>query len=401
MENSQPLPADIDTETAAIGVPDSPSLFPGGWPQKIWFLWATVAIPLASFLFVLSGLNIVDWQDPDLSAWATLLVDRPGAMYFAPLAALVMVACCAIVFRPGPWVDGPFGRPALWLGVALGVQYSLLIPAIFTLQESWPDILSAWQAWGLWLLVIAGIELGSVGLIPLLRWLRRLYRLLPIRVSVGLLILLVASVSVYLWLKSISDRSDFNDFLAAATVTPFFAFGALSLIAGPIWATDALLRLLWRLGRPATFSVPVFFAAAVAWLAAWRFAVLSAIEKHESLPAVPPNCFLATAAARAPARLSGAFAAQTADGRSFKSSPQLQRFKLFELALQEMSPGTHRTLRRIYDHLGPQLASRFTHPWSAAILWLALKPLEALAVVFLQFLGGTHLRRSAHRIYRR
>lgn len=391
MENPETSPAAIVTE------PEAPVYFPGGWPQKIWFLWATVAIPLASFAIVLFGLDMVEWQDPNLSAWATLLVDRPGAMYFAPLALLVMVACGAIVFRPGPWVDGPYGRPALWLGVALGVQYSLLIPAIFTLQESWPDILAEWQAWLSWLLVIAGIEFGSVGLTLLLRW---LYRQLPIPVFVGLLVLLVTSAAVYVGFENMGERFDLADFLFAVAVMPFYTFGVVSLIAGPIWATDALLRLLWRLGRPATFSVPVFFAAAVAWLATWRFAVLSAIEKHESLPAVPPNCFLATAAARAPARLSGAFAAQTSDGRGFQASPQLQRFKLFELALLEMSPGIHRTLRRIYDRLGPQLASQFSRPWSAALLWLALKPFEVLAVVALQTLGGTRLRRAAHRIYR-
>lgn len=391
MENPETSPAAIVTKLEA------PVDFPGGWPQKIWFLWATVAIPLASFAIVLNGLDLVSWQDPNLSAWASLLVDRPGAMYFAPLALLVMVACCAIVFRPGPWVDGPYGRPALWLGVALGVQYSLLIPAIFTLQESWPDILAKWHAWGLWLLVIAGIELGTVGLTLLLRW---LYRKLPLRVFIGLLVLLVTSAAVYVGFENMGERFDLADFLFAVAVMPFYTFGAVSLIAGPIWATDALLRLLWRLGRPVTISVPVYSAAAVAWLATWRFAVLSAIEKHESLPAVPPNCFLATAAARAPARLSGAFAAQTADGRSFQASPQLQHFKLFELALREISPGTHRTLRRIYDRLGPQLASQFSRPSSAALLWLTLKPFEAFAVVCLQILGGNRLRRSAHRIYR-
>jgi hypothetical protein len=69
---------------------DTTILFPRGWPQRLFFAFVTVLLPAVSFALAIAKLDLAEWQEPGLEVWLKLLVDRPGAIAFAPLAAVVV-----------------------------------------------------------------------------------------------------------------------------------------------------------------------------------------------------------------------------------------------------------------------------------------------------------------------
>ena len=119
-------------------------------------------------------------------------------------------------------------------------------------------------------------------------------------------------------------------------------------ITGPGWRVTAVVALAWIVG----------------YGLAWRRGLRLAREHYAGLPRFN-DCYVATAAARGPAWLTGGF-----PGR------QLLRLKAAELVLAERHPAAHRRLRRIYNRIGPGLARRLCHPAAAAGAFLALKPAE-------------------------
>lgn len=141
------------------------------------------------------------------------------------------------------------------------------------------------------------------------------------------------------------------------------------------WAT-------WEIFRAIRGRLRVSLAAlliAVAWLsynfAAWRYAVLRAVEAYQKLPTEDPSCFIATAAARGHMQ----FVGSRDVGRSYRVTNQLEYLKAFELLLRSTCPHLHGRLRRIYNRVGPAVARRIRSPWVADAVYLLLKPLEWMA----------------------
>lgn len=371
------------------------SLFPNGWPQRLFFAWATVVVPTVCFVIVLSNLHLAIWQSPGLDAWIQLLVDRPGATGFAPIAAMVVLLCAAITFRPGEWVSRWYWRALIVVGILLGVQYTFLLPATWLIESPWPDVIVAYREWGVVLLVVFGLEVISLLAFVTLRYFYRRFGLRKVLLGLGLLYLAI-SLGIYFWNEGTLGLVDPENLPKAFSYTPI-VLALFSILAGPLWATDSLCRLYLRLGEPKKLPLPATLSALVVYLASWRAALLLATEAYQALPTNPPTCFVATAAAQAPAWLAGSFEVETLDGGTLRVSPQLQRFKLFELALKTLSPAAHQGLRRVYDRIGPGIAARARTPARAALLWLALKPLETLAMLLLTVFAGSALRERALR----
>ena len=127
----------------------------------------------------------------------------------------------------------------------------------------------------------------------------------------------------------------------------------------------------------------------LAWLggfaAAWSIAILRMFQLYAALPTVPPNCYIATAAANGHARFVGSREVTLADGTQMRVNAQLHRLKCAELALKAIAPRLHAMLRKMYDTLGKPLARRMINPFVADAAYLLLKPCEWLAIFALRW----------------
>ena len=126
-------------------------------------------------------------------------------------------------------------------------------------------------------------------------------------------------------------------------------------------------------------------------LTSLTLAILKMRELHAALPQNPPNCYLATIAARgAPSHYQTIIRSSSGD---FSVTRQLRIFKAWEIAVMTLFPRIHRLLRGYYDRLGPPLA-RMTAS-RARIVYIILIP---CALVFL--LSLRLLFRDANKIVR-
>ena len=100
-----------------------------------------------------------------------------------------------------------------------------------------------------------------------------------------------------------------------------------------------------------------------------------AFVTYRSLPDDPPGCFIVTAAARGHSRLVGSWIDPQTE---VPVNQQLERFRAFEVWLQERSPQTHAIARRLYNFVGPMIAKRIDGPLKADVVYCLLKPVEWL-----------------------
>ena len=111
-------------------------------------------------------------------------------------------------------------------------------------------------------------------------------------------------------------------------------------------------------------------------IVAWRIAVLKTLEVYASLPTSPPDCYIATAAAKGHPRFVKSKPVVTGNDRIIWINVQMKYFKCADLALMVIFPGGHKICREIYDLLGTSLARIITHPVLADIVYITLKPVE-------------------------
>lgn len=379
------------------GEPNAATLFPAGWLQRLWFLWAAVALPVLGLAIAVTDLAKPDWQRPDAAAWIQLMLSRPGIGPFAPLILAAVAVNLAVFLRPAAWVASAWARAALALGFLVALPFSILLPASLFLDSPWAEIKPGrWLSLAFFVVAAYGATFGAAAAF---RYLWKRLKPIPLMLVGGLAVMVCMGVCSYLLPHGPTETAAQR--LGQGWLGLFVVGPLLTLFAGPVWTADALGRLQWNLGRPRRWPLPQFLAAAAAYLLAWRLAVGRAAEAYENLPKVDTNCFVATAAARGPRWLTGSFDGRAEHGGMVAISPQLQRFKLFELALRELSPAGHRALRRVYDRVGPAIAARAATPGRAALLWLALRPGELLAVVLLRSLAGREIARRATLLYRR
>jgi hypothetical protein len=379
-------------------IPASPEaiVFPGGWLQRLWFAWATVAVPILLFSLALVGFRMSSrWQRPDIGVWCELLVDRPAILAFGPLVLLAVVVCGAVAQRPGDWVFSWPCRLVLVAGFLLGLQFALLVPASLLIRSSWSELPGAYSEWGGLLIFIAGVYAAPLAIAKAFEALKRRLPMVLVILACGLflLALLLGAASL---LPSAAAKEAGNPAAGGWTIL-LLGSVVLTMFGGPVWTAGALGHLLWRLRGAPRLPVAGILAALGAYLVSWRIAVHLAVEAYQALPPTKPTgCFVATAAAQAPTWLTGGF--ESSPG--FRVTPQLQRLKLFEIALKAVCPRGHRSLRRVYDRVGPRLAARIEGPGGAAVAWLALRPCELVATGVLRVVAGRGICRRAACFYR-
>jgi hypothetical protein len=140
-----------------------------------------------------------------------------------------------------------------------------------------------------------------------------------------------------------------------------------------------------------------------AWLGAhviaWRYDILKMYELYAQLPPTPPpDCYIATAAARGHPAFVRAQRVQRADGTTLCVNAQLQWLKCAELALLAIQPRLHKRLRALYDVVGRPLAHTIENPFAADAAYLLLKPSER-AAAFLLWLVVPEIHTIVEKMY--
>lgn len=343
-------------------------------------LYALVAIVLPVPCFLLADGLRPEWQSGRLADYAALLLGTSITFFFAPFLAYAALCLALLLIAPQRFARSLAVRLGIYGGFLLALQYAVLVA--LSLSEAGP-------------LLPVGAALALCAAPPGLVWIyRQIERRLGEKATRLIVFGLVCASVVLGGLASLLSGG--GGLIIALAL----------LVAGlPFWCLDIAAIVSFRLIRDYERQRDLsawHIVGPLAWLGAygvaWRMAVARMLEAYAALPTHPPECYIATAAARGHPRLVHSWPAAAQDGRYFRANRQLQRLKCAELALRAAWPAGHRRLRRAYDTLGPRLARRLRCPLLADGAYLLLKPVEWAAWAALRALLPD-VGRIANRLY--
>jgi hypothetical protein len=343
------------TDLSATNGPASAGEFPvRGWWRLIYGSFV-VLIPAFSFWAV----QIIkpEWQSGDRQAFLALLLTPEASIGFLLLLAYSVLCYLLLLAAPERSADWFPVRLGIYGGTILAFQYSIIL-FVYLFDNRY-----IYAIFLLWLL-------------PL--YVPRLYRWAVRRWNTGLVVALLAILAVAGLVIGLSIAREFIFILVLGLV-----------IAGPFWSLlIAIQAFLWLVQRGDSGTLLPRGLGVGAWLAgyvaAWRYDILKMYEMYAELPLVPPDCYLATAAAHGHPRFVGSWRIQLANGEFMRANRQLQIFKYAELAVKAVAPRLHAILRALYDAIGQRLARRIQHPLLADVAYLLLKPFEWTARLILR-----------------
>lgn len=349
----------MELEAASAQVDGSqPSLFLP-FPRAVWWrvLYGVYIVVLPALAFWTNSVWGPEWQSGEFADYIKLLLFPEASLLFFVLLAYSILCYLFLLSAPAQGTRLFFIRFGIYTGTFLALQYSILsVPVLFNT--------------GLKTLFLV------IWILPLVVW------------------------GIYRWMAARWVASGVNHVLSmlviAVLVIGILLRGGVGLIllvfipSAPFWSLLIALRAtIWLLKNYETrFSLPRGFGLA-SWLAvyavAWRYDILKMYELYAALPKQPPpDCYIATAAARGHPQVVQSWSVPGTQGTSRRVNAQLQRLKCAELALLAIHPHLHQSLRRIYDGLGKPLARRIQNPFLADLAYFLLKPCEWSAVFLLK-----------------
>ena len=342
----EPVPDENVTRTAPLTLP-----FPSAaWLRVLYGLFVGL---MPVFSFWATDLIKPEWQNGELSSYIVLFLFPEASLWFLFLLAYSIMSYLLLLFRPSRFSRSFIVRMGIYTGVPLALQYSLLF---------------------------VGYSFDSFLYLIILIWVFPFVYSLTYRWAVSKWT--VVQVNKVLFILTLGVL------LAATLLTrgsAAFLVLAVLTMAAPFWSFLLALRAaIWlyknyetKLTLPRGLGLTAWVGA---YIAAWRFDILKMYELYAALPPQPPpDCYIATAAARGHPRFVGSRTILRADGKSIQVNEQLQRLKCAELALLAIHPRWHKRLRKVYDKLGKPLAHRLHNPFLADVAYLLLKPAEWLA----------------------
>lgn len=328
----------------------------------------TILLPIISFAIVSRGVFSPWWQSGRTGDYVAIMLHWEVLKFFSPFIAYSLLSM--LLFLLSDWQSSELFlvRLGIYTGVILAVQYTIFLLAIF-----WPGL-------PLYVLIPIGVFLLALSFgISRLYSASKEYGVDKVWWVVGGLVLCLGLMGlVTFWLP--------------LTAGPFLCF----MIGSSISA--------WFLRNRRLFQHRAWHGLAVlAWIylfiRAWQAAVSETVYLYSQLPESPPQCYLATAAARGHPRWVKSAPVVMIGGRTVWVNPQLRYFKCAELVLLALSPRIHGACRMLYDRLGARLARWIVHPLVADGVYLALKPVEwTFRFLIKAFFPGVD--ELAHRIYR-
>jgi hypothetical protein len=290
-----------------------------------------------------------EWQSGKSSDYLVLFLFPEASLIFLLLLAYSIVCYLLLLIAPVHYVRFFAIRFGIYTGTLLALQYSILsVPVLSNTGLGYTFLL-------VWILPLV---------FPFI-YHRAADRWTTSAVNNILFVLAAASVAI-------------------GILTGFgWAFGLMAFVtSAPFWSFLMAVRAsIWLLKNHETkFNLSRGLSVAP-WLAAyavaWRYDILKMYELYVALPKQPPpDCYIATAAARGHPQVVQAWSVLGANGISLRVNAQLQRLKCAELALMAVHPSLHAFLRHLYDVIGKHLASKIQNPFLADLAYLLLKPCE-------------------------
>ncbi|MEN9563276.1 MAG: hypothetical protein RIR73_1520 [Chloroflexota bacterium] len=337
----------------------------------IYILFALVVVVAPILNFTLIDLLKPEWQDGRFVSYIYLFLLPEASIWFFMLLAYTIISYLLLLLAEERFAVYFFIRFGIYSGMLLALQYSILSFAASVTAS--PAFLIIPLAYVAPLFVPRIFQWGKPYWTKLFRW----NRIVAIAIPVIIIALLI-------W----------------GFVFVLAIFG----MAAPFWSFLIALhasRWLWK-----HYETKQTFARAFgifAWLSAYAFAlrfnILKMFELYNALPTEPPNCYIATAAAKGHPRFVGSQEVTLANGKSMRVNRQLQRLKALEIALMGVSGSGHRRMRRMYDVFGKWLAKRIQNPILADLAYLILVPIELLSFFVLQSLIP-EIQTLTERLYR-
>ncbi|MBE7534253.1 MAG: hypothetical protein HS124_00740 [Anaerolineales bacterium] len=349
----------------------SPTDFPArGW-LKIFYAVFLLIIPAFSFWAVAAIKP--EWQSGDRDAYVPLLMLPEAAVFFLILIAYSIVCYLLLLLGGDRFVKFFAVRLGVYTGVALALQYTILLGLYLFASPSSFAILLVWFL-PLYLPKLYRVEIVKTVLSYIRPWM--------------IAVFLIAYAVIVAFIRDQAFTPLFLAFLGLIASGPFWSF---------LMATQASLWLLKYHETNLTLMRGLGVTAWVAaYFAAWRYDILKMYELYAQLPPVPPDCYIATAAAQGHANFVGSKTVQLANGKSMRVNHQLQIFKRAEFALLAVAPQVHKPLRKMYDFIGKPLARMIRYPLVADAAYLSLKPFEWTAEFVLRFIIGSISFESIH-----
>jgi hypothetical protein len=318
------------------------------------WLYALIATVIPTVSFALGDVLKPEWQSGRSSAYVALMLGPSVTLYFYPFLLYSVVCLLLLLWQPGHYARKFTIRLGIYTGILLSLHYMLLIV-----------LMTSGLALVVGPLVIGAFLLAS----KLWRVVRRQGGVEPtwsemidwrLAALIGGIVVIGSMAGFLLWVWAL---------VILLVSGPFFCL----YIGGTVYYQ--LLKDYEGTEMPLGQGLSGL-GWLTAYLVAWRLAIQATLEAYAALPPHPPDCYIATAAAQGHRRLTRARPVRLSDGHLLWVNAQLRYLKCGELALQAVSPATHRRVRRVYDCVGLWLARRLRHPLLADVAYLSLKPVE-------------------------
>lgn len=329
--------------------------------------WSRILYGL--FLLVMPGVAFwatdffkPEWQDGQFDSYLILLLSPGASWIFFPLL-LYSVLSYLFLLNDFERYSGRFVvRFGIYAGVLLALQYSVLSGLYFFNAE--PSFLMVLLIWILPILV-SGMYAWAVR-----RWGTK-------RVLMAIIVLsVIAFVVVAIISRMISS--------------PLLLVLVVITMGAPFWCFLMFLRAAVSLFKNSETRITLPYGVGIAawvgvYVLAWRISILKMYELYAALPPQPPpDCYIATAAARGHPQFVGSRVVARANGTILRVNRQLQVLKCAELAIMAVQPRVHHVLRNLYDIIGKRLARTIKNRYLADVAYLLLKPWEWLALFCLR-----------------
>ena len=314
-------------------------LVPSSKWQRWLYAFVGVFLPILSFALTFSGAFDPEWQDGKISSYTKIMLNGTIALYFYPFLAYSILSFSLLLISPKRFSKYFLVRLGIYAGVVLSLEYAILL---------------SFSTDGLIYMILG----GDILLFFLIRWFDKKVSRKTLFITLAVLFLL--------------------GLFATSGGLLVFIFGT-----APFGCLAISALLSYRLIKKHEISQKnsiVHGFGIIAWLfsyiAVWRIAVLKTLEVYASLPPSPPECYIATAAAKGHPQFVKSEPVLIAEGQIMSVNAQMRNLKYAELALMTICPRVHKNLRKIYDVAGKALAQKIAHPILADISYVALKPLE-------------------------
>lgn len=326
-------------------------------------------IVLLAALNPMDPLN-TDWQSGEIEEIVGVMLAGRAMWAFYPFLLWAYIAFAAVMSAPVPFGRLWWVKAGLWIGCILGLQYQLIVNLnFFGLSHAfWTALVVGLIPLGVLASIVATYAVNDASRSAQMRG-RRPWRLAWIQLGVTLALLVGIGI-----------------------VTQGLVI-LLALISAPYLMLLCMSAALCRLYRtdfdpPVERTKPIPLVATVGgYAAAWPVAVTQAQIVYSSLPMSDPSCYICTASAHGHRWLTRAKPVRYADGSVLMVTRQMQTLKAAEHLIAEYAPRLHRMMRRVYDHIGPGIASRIQSCWLADVSYLLFVPVAAVAYIVLAWLG--------------